>query len=59
MEAHGQLHVPAALIPVEITPDTDWERDWVGHRAGVSAVGRGEGPTHAGNRTHMPTPPGQ
>jgi hypothetical protein len=41
MEAHGQVHAPAALIPVEITPYIDWEQDWVGHRAGVDAVGKG------------------
>jgi hypothetical protein len=42
MEAHGQFHVPPALIPVDITPVAEWVRDWVGHRAGVDAVGKKE-----------------
>jgi hypothetical protein len=38
MEVSGQLHVPAALLPRDRDPGTDWIGGWVGPRAVLDAV---------------------
>jgi hypothetical protein len=44
MELSGQPHVPAALLPRERAPAAHRIGGWVGPRAGLDAVVRGEIP---------------
>jgi hypothetical protein len=38
MEVSGQLHAPAALLPMERAPGTNWIGGWVGPRAVLDEV---------------------
>jgi hypothetical protein len=38
MEVSGQLHAPAALLPMEGASDTHWIGGWVDPRVGMNSV---------------------
>jgi hypothetical protein len=51
MEVSGQLHAPATSPPGESSPPTHWIRGWVGLRAGLDDVKKGDFLTLPGDRS--------